>query len=145
MKLSELTTDETLDVLCEITPYMERIIKDEEIINTIVFAADTKGKTQIGVLMAGLDRIGALVPTLLKTHRSDIYHILAVLNRLDPAEIAAQKLTVTLTQIDEAIHDKELLTFFKSFGRRGRKTQSKPSALPRVSEQEDISQSSQPS
>lgn len=143
MKLSELTTDETLDVLCEITPYVEHIVKDEEIINIIRTDVDIKEMTRIDYVMAALDIIGGLVPVLLKTHRSDVYHILAALNHLDPAEIATQNLIVTLTQIDEVIHDKELLTFFKSFGRRGRKTQSEPSALPHASEQEDISQFSQ--
>lgn len=143
MKLSELSTDETLDVLCEITPCVESIIKDEGIINTIGTAVDTKEMTRVGVLMAGLDRIGALIPSLLKDHRADIYHILGAVNLVDPAEIAAQKLTVTLTQIDEVLHDEELLTFFRSFGRRGQKVPSTPSAPPPGSVQEDTSPFSQ--
>lgn len=145
MKLSDLTTDETLDVLCEITPCVEHIVKDEGIINTIGTAVDTKGMTKTGILMAGLDRIGALVPTLLKNHRADIYHILGAVNRIDPAEIAAQKLVVTLTQIDEVFHDEELLTFFRSFGRRGQKAPSASYAPPPASGQEDTSASFQPS
>lgn len=145
MKLSDLTTDETLDVLCEITPCVEHIVKDEGIINTIGTAVDTKGMTKTGVLMAGLDRIGALVPVLLKDHRSDLYHILGAVNQVDPAEIAAQKLTVTLTQIDEVFHDEELLTFFKLFGRQAKKAPSAPSAPPPASGQEDTSASFQPS
>lgn len=145
MKLSDMTTDETLDVLCEITPCMERIVKDEGIINTIGKAIDTKGMTQTGVMMAGLEKIGAVIPALLKDHRADIYHILGAVNRIDPAEIAAQKLTVTLTQIDEVLHDEELLTFFRSFGRRAKKTPSALSAPPHASGQEDTSPSSQSS
>lgn len=143
MRLSDLTTDETLDVLCEITPCVERIVKDEGIINTIGKAIDTKGMTQTGVMMAGLEKISAIVPALLKDHRSDLYHILGAVNRIDPAQIAAQKLTVTLTQIDEAIHDEELLAFFRSFGWRGQKAPSAPSAPPPGSVQEDISLFSQ--
>lgn len=145
MKLSDLTTDETLDVLCEITPCVERIVKDESIINTIGTAVDTKGMTKTGVLMAGLEKIGAVIPALLKDHRSDFYHILGAVNRIDPAEIAAQKLTVTLTQIDEVFHDEELLTFFKSFGRQGQKAPSAPSVPPPVSAQEDTLPSCQAS
>lgn len=136
MKLSDLTTDETFDALCEIAPCVERIVKDEGIINTIGTAVDTKGMTKTGVLMAGLDRIRALVPALLKGHRTDLYHILGAVNRIDPAQIAAQKLTVTLTQIDEVFHDEELLTFFRSFGWLGRKAPSAPSAPPPASAQE---------
>ena len=51
MKLSDLTTDETLDVLCEITPCVERIVKDEGIISAIGKAQDTKGLTKTGILM----------------------------------------------------------------------------------------------
>lgn len=145
MKLSDLTTDETLDVLCEITPCVERIVKDEGIINTIGTAVDTKGMTKTGVLMAGLDRIGALVPVLLKDHRTDLYHILGAVNRIDPAQIAAQKLTVTLTQIDEVFHDEELLAFFKLSGRQEKKAPSAPSAPPPASGQEEPSPSSQDS
>lgn len=145
MRLSELTTDETLDVLCEITPHVEHIIKDEGILNTIGTAVDTKGMTKTGVLMAGLDRIGALIPALLKDHRADIYHILGAVNRVDPAEIAAQKLTATLTQIDEVLHDEELLTFFRSFGRQAQKAPFAPSAPPPASEQKVMSPSFQPS
>lgn len=145
MKLSDLTTDETLDVLCEITPCVERIVKDEGIINTIGKAIDTKGMTQTGVMMAGLEKISAIVPALLKDHRSDLYHILGAVNRIDPAQIAAQKLTVTLTQIDEMLHDEELLTFFRSFGRRAKKVPSAPSAPPPASGQEDTSPFSQDS
>lgn len=132
MKLSDLTTDETLDVLCEITPYVGRIAEDEDIINTIGTATDTKGMTKTGVLMAGLGRIGALVPMLLKNHRADLYHILGAVNRVDSESIAAQKLAVTLMQIDEILHDEELLVFFKSFGERGQKESSAPSAPPLV-------------
>lgn len=142
MRLSELTTDETLDVLCEITPCVERIIKDEGIINTVGTAVDTTGMTKIGVLLAGMDRIGTLIPALLKDHRADLYHILGAVNRIDPAEIAAQRLTVTLTQIDEVLHDEELRAFFKSFGRQGRRTPSAPSAPPPISGQEDTLPSS---
>lgn len=139
MKLSDLTTDETLDVLCEITPCVERIVKDESIINTIGTAMDISGMTKTGVLMAGLDRIGAMVPLLLRGHRADLYHILGAVNRIDPAEISAQKLTVTLTQIEEVFHDEELLAFFRSFGRQGQKAPSAPSAPPPASVQEGTS------
>lgn len=145
MKISDLTTDETLNVLCEITPCVDRILKDEGIIRTIGTAVDTTGMTKIGVVMAGLDRIGILIPALLKDHRSDIYYILAAVNQLDPAEIASQKLVVTLAQIDEVVHDEELMTFFKSFGRQGLRRQSVAFAQHPASEQEGILPSFHPS
>ncbi len=35
MKLSKLTTDEALDVLCEITPFVSSIISDEDLMETL--------------------------------------------------------------------------------------------------------------
>lgn len=137
MRLSDLTTDETLDVLCEITPCVERIIKDEAIIEAIGKAVDTTGMTRTGVMVAGIEKIGTVIPMLLKNHRPDLYHILGSVNRVEPAEIAAQKLTATLAQINEVIHDEELLTFFRLFGRRGRREQPVASATPRDSGREE--------
>lgn len=117
MKLSDLTTDQSLNVLCEITPFVSNIVKDDEIINTIGKAIDTKKMTKIGVFMAGIDRIAALVPSLLQTHRSDVYGILASVNMTKPEKISKQKLTETMAQINEVVHDEDLITFFKSFGR----------------------------
>lgn len=142
MKLSELTTDETLDVLCEITPCVEHIVKDEQIFSAIGNAVKTDGMTKIGVLMAGVDRISSVVPVLLKTHRADVYGILASVNRVDVEKIAGQKLTDTLTQIYDMIHDEDLLRFFKLFAPQGKKGQSTPSAPLPGSGQEGTSPSS---
>lgn len=145
MKLSDLTTDQSLNALCEITHFVSNIVKDDEIINTIGKAIDTKKMTKIGVLMAGVDRIAALVPSLLQTHRADVYGVLAAVNMTKPEKIAEQKLTETLAQIDEVLHDEELLTFFRSFGWQAQKAPSSPSAPPPDSAQEDTSPFSQDS
>lgn len=121
MKLSDITTDQSLDVLCEITPFISNIVKDKEIINTIGKAIDTKKMTKIGILMAAVDRVSALIPYFLQSHRKDVYGILAAINMTTPEKISAQKLTETMAQINEAVNDEELITFFKSFGRLGQK------------------------
>lgn len=143
MKLSDLSTNETLDVLCEITPYIHSIVKDEALLRTIGTAVDTSALTATGVMMAGIDRISAAVPMLLNTHRDDVYGILAAVNRADRTQIAAQKLTDTMAQLDDLMHDEELLDFFKSFGQRGKNARSAPSAPHPACVQEDISPSSQ--
>lgn len=117
MKFSDLTTDQSLNVLCEITPFVSNIVKDDKIVNTIGKATDTKKMTKVGVFMAAVDRISALVPSLLQTHRADVYGILAAVNMTKPEKIAAQKLTDTMAQINELVRDEELITFFRSFGR----------------------------
>nr|WP_326184273.1 hypothetical protein [uncultured Oscillibacter sp.] len=87
MKLSELSTDKCLDVLCEITPYVANIATDKDISETISKAVDTKGITKVGLFIAGTERITMLIPTLLKTHRDDVYNILSILNDMSVEEI----------------------------------------------------------
>lgn len=115
MKLSELTMDECCDVLCEITPYISNIISDKEVMETIGKAVEKDGLTAIGVFLAGAERLNKIVPILLKTHRSDIFNILAALNRKSAEEIGKQNLMFTLFQIREVCKDKELIAFFKSW------------------------------
>ena len=112
-KLSQLGTDECLDVLCEITPHIVNLVSDEEIMNAIGKPVDTK----VGVMLIGAQRITTVVPLLLKTHRADIYAILSVMGEKSVEEVAAQSTMATLWQIKELSNDKELLSFFKSWGR----------------------------
>ena len=45
-KLSQLGTDECLDVLCEITPHIVNLVSDEEIMNAIGKPVDKKNSTK---------------------------------------------------------------------------------------------------
>lgn len=74
------------------------------------------------------ERIGEIIPVLLRNHRSDMYGILSVLNEKSAAEIAAQPVRDTIQQIQEAFQDVELLNFFKSSARQAQTEQSAPSA-----------------
>lgn len=130
MKLSELSTDETMDVLCEITPAVQCILKDENLSSAIGKSADIKGMTPAGVIMLAVDRFSEAVPILVKTHRDDVFQILASVNRISKEDVAKQKFAVTLLQIDDAIHDEDLISFFKSCMPRGKKEPSGRSARP---------------
>ena len=116
-KLSQLGTDECLDVLCEITPHIVNLVSDEEIMNAIGKPVDKKNSTKVGVMLIGAQRITTVVPLLLKTHRAAIYAILSVMGEKSVEEVAAQSTMATLWQIKELSNDKELLSFFKSWGR----------------------------
>lgn len=131
MKLSELSTDETFNVLCEITPAVQCILKDESLSNAIGKAADIKGMTPAGIIMLAVDRFSEAVPILMKTHRDDVFQILASVNRISKEDVAKQRFAVTLSQIDDAIHDEDLINFFKSCMPRGKKGPSGHSAKPR--------------
>lgn len=116
-KLSEFGTDECLDVLCEITPHIVNIVSDEEIMNAIGKPMDKTTVTKVGVMLLGAQKITAVVPLLLKTHRADIYAILAVMGGKSVEEVSKQSTMATLWQIKTLSEDKELLSFFKSWGR----------------------------
>ncbi len=115
-KLSEFGTDECLDVLCEITPHIVNIVSDEEIMNAIGKPMDKTTVTKVGVMLLGAQKITAVVPLLLKTHRADIYAILSVMGGKSVEEVAKQSTMATLWQIKTLSEDKELLSFFKSWG-----------------------------
>lgn len=129
MKLSDLSTDRALDVLCELTPYIANITNDEELVRTLGRKMDNSAETNLYgqfALLAG--RIGEITPLLLKSHRTDVYGILSILNEKPAAEIAAQPVTETMRQVLEVFQDTELIRFFRSSVRREQTGSSAPSA-----------------
>lgn len=129
MKLSELSTDQALDALCELTPYVSNIVSDETMVGAVgkvIEGAETLNV--FGKALVLTERIGEIIPVLLRNHRSDMYGILSVLNEKSAAEIAAQPVRDTIQQIQEAFQDVELLNFFKSSARQAQTEQSAPSA-----------------
>ncbi len=116
MKLSQLTTDETLDVLCEITPYINNIVIDQELTTELRRKVDPENlKTRTGVMLEGAKKLNVLIPVVLKKRRDDVYGILSALNKKEPEEIAKQSFIATVNQIREVLEDKELINFFESF------------------------------
>lgn len=117
-KLSDLGTDECLNVLCEITPFVSNIVSDQELMENLGKGVDKKGMTNVGVIMLGIKRMFNAVPLLLKNHREDIYNVVsAVGGEMTTEEIAAQNIMVTLNQVRSLSHDKVLIDFFKSWVR----------------------------
>ena len=114
-KLSELTTDECADVLCELTPYAVNIVSDKEIMDAVGKAVDKNTITKVGIMLLGAQKITAVIPLLLKTHRPDIYAILSIVGEKSVEEVAAQNVMVTMWQTRELLNDKEFVSFFKSW------------------------------
>lgn len=135
MKLSALSTDQALDVLCELTPYISNIASDETVVSAVGKVVDGGGELNTyGYALLLAERMGEIIQVLLKTHRPDVYGILAVLNEKSTEEIAAQPVKETLRQIREVFQDTEFLSFFKSSVRQGQSVPSAPSAPSPVSE-----------
>ena len=114
MKLSQLTTDEALDVLCEITPAVASIVGDEELMNVIGKAVKRDGMTRAGMMLLGAEKLSKIVPVVMKEHRSDVFAIVAAVNKVSADEIASQNVIKTSMQIRELCKDKELIDFFRS-------------------------------
>jgi hypothetical protein len=116
MKLSELTTDQAADVLCELTPYIANITGDKSLLDELGKKFDSKGKSVAELYTYAAKKCAVLAPLLLKDHRADVFGILAILNETTAEAIAEQKIITTIKQVVELFQDKELLDFFGSFG-----------------------------
>ena len=122
MKISTLTTEQALDTLCVLTPYIENITGDKSLTDALSKKLGKSKMSAAEVYTYGAQKIAALVPILLKDHREDVFGILSVLNETTPEEIAEQNVLITINQIKEAVQDKDLVDFFKSW-QQGEKTE----------------------
>jgi hypothetical protein len=115
MKLSKLSTDEALDVFCELTPYINNIVTDDVLLDELKAKVKATGnETKAEIMAMGAEKINKLVPIVLKGHKDDVYGILSVLNDADVDAIGKQNVIKTMSQIRDLIKDKEFLDFFKS-------------------------------
>lgn len=135
MKLSELSTDRALDTLCELTPYISNVVSDESVLSIVGKVIDFGEDMNLyGKGLMLVERIGEIVPVLLKAHRDDLYNILSVMNERPASEIAGQKLMETMRQVRELLQDEEFLSFFKSSAQQAQSKPSAPSAESPASE-----------
>lgn len=116
MKLSELTTEQAADVLCELMPYIANITGDKALLDELGKKFDSKGKSVAELYTYAAKKCAVLAPVLLKDHRTDVFGILSILNETTVEDIAQQHILTTILQIRSVFKDKALLDFFKSFG-----------------------------
>lgn len=117
-KLSDLGTDECLDVLCTIAPSIQAIVEDKDIMTALGKAIDKKGLTKAGVLMTAASKLVGAVPLLFKAHREDVYNILSSVGGITVEDVKAQNMLDTMQQLREILQDKPLLDFF-GWSKRG--------------------------
>ena len=122
MKLSQLSTNEALDVLAEITPYITDIMSDEALLAELKNTIGGKELSTAEVVAFGANKISKIINILLKQNKKAVYGIIAALNKKTPDEIANQNFIATGKQIREIVKDRELWDFFISFAR----TEEKP-------------------
>ena len=115
MKISEISTDNAMDVLCELTPYVTNIATDEMLMAELKEAIDISGaNTKAEMIALTARKITKIIPIILKNRKNDVFGIVGVLNGKTIDEIAKQNIIVTMKQIRDIAKDKELLDFFKS-------------------------------
>ena len=117
MKLSEISTERAADVLCELTPLVDSIVTDDDLMQALSAAL---GKNDLQTMSVGqkmmlvTGKLGKVVPILMKKRRAEMFGILGVLNEKTPEEIAKQNMIETMWQVYHLTNDRELIDFFKS-------------------------------
>ena len=119
MKLSKLTTEQAADVLCELTPYISNLTGDKALLDTLKEKIGNGNRSVAEIYTYGAKKISTIIPILLKEHRSDVFGILSILNGKSVEEISKQNVLNTIEQIKDAVQDKELVDFFKSWQQEG--------------------------
>ena len=112
MKLLDMTTEQSADVLCAIAPLAENIVTDKKIRSIVQKEIKKDEVTRIEAGFEVMDRVFTSAPILLGTHKSDIFGIIAAINQKTVEDISKQPLRDTIEQIKETFSDKELIDFF---------------------------------
>lgn len=105
MKISEMSTERGMDVLCRIVEPVGRIMEDTETISSLR-AGENETLAQMATRIVGV---------LLKTHRADTVEILAALGGVSSKKIKEQSFLTTVGQVIEYAKDEELVGFFRSY------------------------------
>lgn len=117
IKINEVSTDKTLDLICDLTPWVSEIMEDKQVVKLLSEKVKlgqnaSEEKVKSTVITTTIQKITGLIPLMLKEHREAIYNILSLLNEKTVDEIRSQKALVTINEIKEIIMDKDLLDFF---------------------------------
>ena len=116
-KISQLSTDEFLDMICTVTPYVSNIVSDEDLMDTIgkAMPKPKEGVTKAGLLILGLKKLTAILPLIGVKHRNDLYNIISAVTQEDIDSLSKENWQTTTKRVEEIVTDKELMSFFRSF------------------------------
>ena len=110
MKLSEMTTDQSIDALVSIATPVSNIVEDDALVQQFKEYQDSGDKPMMELLPQMLKK---LVPALFQKHRADMYKIVSVLSGKSVQDIKAQPMSATIADVRE-IFDTDLMDFFTS-------------------------------
>lgn len=115
MKLSEMTTERSFDVICEITPYLGNIVDDKALMESLKKTVNLgQEASQMAVITAGVAKVNKIIPIVLKGHKVDVYGILSVVFDTSVEAISKQNILKTMLMIRDVVKDKDLIDFFGS-------------------------------
>lgn len=115
MRISEMTTDQAMDTLCEITPHISDIITDEELVSEIKKKMKKEeSTTKADIIRFAVEKVSGLVPMIFKKRRDSVYAIVAAINQTDIDTVRHQNIIKTMMQIREIAKDDDLVAFVKS-------------------------------
>jgi hypothetical protein len=78
MRLSEMNIDQLADALCELAPLLEEIGNDKNLNEYLQRLAERQKNGNMTILEKATSLVGKVVPSLLQTHREEVYKILSV-------------------------------------------------------------------
>ena len=115
MRISEMTTDQAMDTLCEITPHISDIITDEELVSEIKKKMKKEeSTTKADIIRFAVEKVSGLVPMIFKKRRDSVYAIVAAINQTDIDTVRHQNIIKTMIEIREIAKDDDLVAFVKS-------------------------------
>lgn len=118
MKLSEISADRTMDILCEVTPHISNIIEDKNLMevlkNKVKYEEDKKEEIEEKGLELGFKNFMKLIPIIFKDHKNDVQMVLAIMDNVTLKEIQEENIFKNINRINELIQDEEMVSFFTS-------------------------------
>lgn len=110
MKLfSDLTLDESLDIICDVTVPILNILDDDNLISLL--QEKTEVKTIADVKRVGAKKFANVLQILLKNKRNETVAILAPFFEMSEAELLKQNALITLANSMKLWQDKEFQNF----------------------------------
>ena len=114
MKLSQLKTEDAASVLCEVSVNVINIIKDKGLMDTLRSKIDGEDLSKAEMWAIAVEKMGTLIPILLRDHRDDVFSIVAAVNGKTLDDVKNQSIISTMMDIRDIIKDKDMVAFFKS-------------------------------
>lgn len=100
-----MTTDQALDKMVQITPWLGMIFDDADASDIVKTVRDEKAQTPAGTVMA------QLIPLFAGKHREAMYNIVALTSGVPVDEVKNQPIIKTLNSLHGALIDETMMFF----------------------------------